>query len=79
MILLCSLQVGDASSSSSPLSFGGFGSMLRHLPRLAEGINDALERDQLSQRSLALLQVRSWLIGLLQANSKSALARPWSC
>ena len=35
--------------------------MLRHLPRLTEGINDALERDQLSRRSLALLQVRLWL------------------
>lgn len=27
------LQVGDASACQSPLSFGGFGSMLRHIPR----------------------------------------------
>ena len=34
-IRLCLAQVGDASASQSPLSFGGFGGMVRHLPRLA--------------------------------------------
>ena len=29
-------QVGDASACQSPLSFGGFGSMVRHLPRLTQ-------------------------------------------
>ncbi|GBG71150.1 hypothetical protein CBR_g8452 [Chara braunii] len=31
------LQVGDASGIQSPLSFGGFGSIARHLKRLASG------------------------------------------
>ena len=31
------LQVGDASGIQSPVSFGGFGSMTRHLGRLTHG------------------------------------------
>ncbi|MBD2773795.1 FAD-dependent oxidoreductase [Iningainema tapete] len=50
------LPVGDSSGSQSPLSFGGFGAMVRHLQRLTFGIYDALQTDQLSQKSLALLQ-----------------------
>jgi lycopene cyclase CruP len=50
------LPVGDSSASQSPLSFGGFGAMIRHLYRLTEGIQDALQTDALEQRSLALLQ-----------------------
>eukprot|EP00468_Gymnochlora_sp_CCMP2014_P003645 CAMPEP_0167755032 /NCGR_PEP_ID=MMETSP0110_2-20121227/8599_1 /TAXON_ID=629695 /ORGANISM="Gymnochlora sp., Strain CCMP2014" /LENGTH=616 /DNA_ID=CAMNT_0007640975 /DNA_START=88 /DNA_END=1936 /DNA_ORIENTATION=- len=34
--------VGDASGVQSPLSFGGFGALLRHLPRTVDGIADAL-------------------------------------
>ncbi len=51
-------QVGDASASQSPLSFGGFGTMLRHLPRLAAGVDSALATDALSRRALAVLQAR---------------------
>jgi len=50
------LPVGDSSGSQSPLSFGGFGAMVRHLKRLTFGINEALQTDQLSQKALALLQ-----------------------
>ena len=50
------LPVGDSSGSQSPLSFGGFGAMVRHLKRLTEGINEALESDLLNQNALALLQ-----------------------
>ncbi|KAK9789952.1 hypothetical protein WJX73_001292 [Symbiochloris irregularis] len=50
------LQVGDASSSSSPISFGGFGTMLRHLPRLTDGISSALQQDRLSRKHLMFLQ-----------------------
>ncbi|KAL6013719.1 hypothetical protein ACLOJK_004217 [Asimina triloba] len=32
------LQVGDASGIQSPVSFGGFGSMTRHLSRLSTGM-----------------------------------------
>lgn len=50
------LPVGDSSGGQSPVSFGGFGSMVRHLKRLTVGIQDALESDALSQNALAQLQ-----------------------
>ena len=50
------LPVGDSSGSQSPLSFGGFGAMVRHLKRLTLGIDEALTSDSLSKNSLALLQ-----------------------
>ncbi|MBE9129960.1 FAD-dependent oxidoreductase [Coleofasciculus sp. LEGE 07081] len=50
------LPVGDSSGGQSPVSFGGFGSMVRHLNRLTQGIDDALKCDALSQNALAQLQ-----------------------
>ncbi|KAK9841219.1 hypothetical protein WJX74_002056 [Apatococcus lobatus] len=50
------IQVGDAGAAQSPLSFGGFASMVRHLPRLSAGINQALRKDALDERGLGLLQ-----------------------
>ncbi|MGQ4648809.1 FAD-binding oxidoreductase [Lyngbya aestuarii] len=50
------LPVGDSSGSQSPVSFGGFGSMVRHLKRLTEGTHEALACDLLTQKSLAQLQ-----------------------
>ncbi|MEH2196527.1 MAG: FAD-binding oxidoreductase [Nostoc sp.] len=50
------LPVGDSSGSQSPLSFGGFGAMVRHLKRLTYGISEALETEQLSAKALVLLQ-----------------------
>jgi lycopene cyclase CruP len=50
------LPVGDSSGNQSPLSFGGFGAMVRHLQRLTLGIEEALKTDQLSAQSLAILQ-----------------------
>ncbi|AFW94256.1 putative oxidoreductase [Anabaena sp. 90] len=50
------LPVGDSSGNQSPLSFGGFGAMVRHLQRLTLGIAEALKTDQLSAQSLAILQ-----------------------
>ncbi|MDF5736367.1 MULTISPECIES: FAD-binding oxidoreductase [unclassified Nostoc] len=50
------LTVGDSSGSQSPLSFGGFGAMVRHLKRLTFGISEALETKQLSTKAIALLQ-----------------------
>lgn len=50
------LAVGDSSASQSPLSFGGFGAMVRHLHRLTAGIQEALQTEALERRSLALLQ-----------------------
>jgi lycopene cyclase CruP len=50
------LSIGDSSGSQSPVSFGGFGSMVRHLKRLTLGINEALQLDILNSKNLALLQ-----------------------
>jgi lycopene cyclase CruP len=50
------LAVGDSSGAQSPLSFGGFGAMLRHLERLSRGLAEALQADCLDQQDLALLQ-----------------------
>ena len=50
------LPVGDSAGGQSPVSFGGFGAMIRHLPRLTKGIDEALKVDSLKQQNLALLQ-----------------------
>lgn len=50
------LPVGDSSGAQSPLSFGGFGAMVRHLKRLTNGIDHALKSDRLSRNALNLLQ-----------------------
>jgi len=50
------LPVGDSSGIQSPVSFGGFGAMIRHLSRLTYGIAEALNADALSRNDLALLQ-----------------------
>lgn len=50
------LAVGDSSGSQSPLSFGGFGAMVRHLERLTVGIDDALRANLLSAKALGKLQ-----------------------
>ncbi|MGD1858852.1 MAG: NAD(P)/FAD-dependent oxidoreductase [Leptolyngbyaceae cyanobacterium] len=50
------LPIGDSSGSQSPLSFGGFGAMIRHLSRLTTGINESLRQDCLSAGDLGWLQ-----------------------
>lgn len=50
------LPVGDSAGGQSPVSFGGFGAMIRHLGRLTQGIDQALELDLLNHQDLALLQ-----------------------
>ncbi len=50
------LPIGDSSGTQSPVSFGGFGSMVRHLIRLTEGIDEALKGDFLSRDAIAQLQ-----------------------
>lgn len=49
------LPVGDSSGNSSPLSFGGFGAMVRHLKRLTYGIDEALRSDRMNSSDIALL------------------------
>ena len=50
------LPVGDSAGGQSPVSFGGFGAMVRHLKRLTNSINEALTLDKLSSKDLVLLQ-----------------------
>lgn len=50
------LPVGDSAGGQSPVSFGGFGAMVRHLKRLTNGIDEALKAETLHQNDLALLQ-----------------------
>lgn len=50
------LPIGDSSGSQSPLSFGGFGAMVRHLRRLTDGVDQALQAEACDRRALALLQ-----------------------
>ncbi len=50
------LHIGDSSGNQSPLSFGGFGAMVRHLHRLTNGVDALLREDMLDRASLALLQ-----------------------
>ena len=50
------LPIGDSSGSQSPVSFGGFGSMVRHLKRLTLGIEEARTADALDYKALRLLQ-----------------------
>ncbi|MBE9047058.1 FAD-binding oxidoreductase [Pleurocapsales cyanobacterium LEGE 10410] len=50
------LPVGDSAGGQSPVSFGGFGAMVRHLNRLTDGINEALTVDKLKSQDLVWLQ-----------------------
>lgn len=47
------LAVGDASGIQSPLSFGGFGALTRHLGRVGGALSEALENDCLHKDDLA--------------------------
>ncbi|XP_074312008.1 uncharacterized protein LOC141647636 isoform X2 [Silene latifolia] len=49
------LQFGDASGIQSPVSFGGFGSLTRHLERLSSGIYEAMKGSFTDSYSLSLL------------------------
>ncbi|KAK3184413.1 hypothetical protein Dsin_031699 [Dipteronia sinensis] len=49
------IQFGDASGIQSPVSFGGFGSLTRHLGRLSTGIYEAIDGDFVDSYSLSLL------------------------
>ena len=46
------IAVGDASGIQSPLSFGGFGALTRHLGRVGGAIHEALEDDCLHKDDL---------------------------
>ena len=69
------LQVGDAAGVQSPLSFGGFGALCRHLPRLESAICDALNDDLLHATELA--EINPYLPNLsMQWSMYRSIAQP---
>ncbi|KAL0311255.1 UNVERIFIED_CONTAM: hypothetical protein Sangu_2420200 [Sesamum angustifolium] len=62
-VSLDDLEFGDASGIQSPVSFGGFGSLTRHLGRLSAGIHEAINSNFLDAQSLSLLN--PYMVGLL--------------
>jgi len=47
------LHAGDASGIQSPLSFGGFGALARHLDRISGAVVEALEAEALDKKALS--------------------------
>ncbi|CAL5342374.1 hypothetical protein CsSME_00026974 [Camellia sinensis var. sinensis] len=76
------LQFGDASGIQSPVSFGGFGSLTRHLGRLSAGIYEAINGDLLDSHNLSLLNPympnlsASWLFQRAMSAKKQSNVSP---
>jgi len=70
------LSIGDASAVQSPISFGGFCAMLRHLPRLSCGLNRALRADALDREDLRRLTPYLPNLGSAWMSSAAMTARP---
>ncbi|KAK6120626.1 hypothetical protein DH2020_045621 [Rehmannia glutinosa] len=76
------LQFGDASGIQSPVSFGGFGSLTRHLGRLSAGIHEAVNSNFLDAHSLSLLNPympnlsASWLFQRAMSAKKQSNVSP---
>eukprot|EP00252_Welwitschia_mirabilis_P000908 TRINITY_DN10900_c0_g1_i3.p1 TRINITY_DN10900_c0_g1~~TRINITY_DN10900_c0_g1_i3.p1 ORF type:complete len:620 (+),score=92.88 TRINITY_DN10900_c0_g1_i3:240-1862(+) len=76
------LQVGDASGIQSPVSFGGFGSLTRHLSRLSNGIYEAISADLLDSKNLSLLNPympnlsTAWLFQKAMTASQNPIMSP---
>ncbi|TMW98304.1 hypothetical protein EJD97_004223 [Solanum chilense] len=76
------LQFGDASGIQSPVSFGGFGSLTRHLGRLTTGIYEALEGNFVDSKSLSMLNPympnlsSSWLFQRAMSAKKQSNVPP---
>ncbi|KAL8189197.1 hypothetical protein R6Q57_028763 [Mikania cordata] len=76
------LQFGDASGIQSPVSFGGFGSLTRHLGRLSNGIHEAVSGNLLDSDNLSLLNPympnlsASWLFQRAMSARKQAGVPP---
>lgn len=49
------LAIGDASGIQSPLSFGGFGAITRHLSRISGALSEALDHDLLHKNDLGMI------------------------
>ena len=49
------LAVGDASGIQSPLSFGGFGSLTRHISRITNALDEATQYNLIAAKDLSLI------------------------
>ncbi|KAG5545617.1 hypothetical protein RHGRI_017939 [Rhododendron griersonianum] len=80
--LMPNYQFGDASGIQSPVSFGGFGSLTRHLGRLSAGIYEAINGDLLDSNNLSLLNPympnlsASWLFQRAMSAKKESNVSP---
>jgi len=76
------MQIGDAGGLQSPLSFGGFGAITRHLGRLSDAVEAALAADALSRAQLSLInpyQANLRAAWLFQASMRPPVQRDaWS-
>jgi len=70
------LQIGDASGIQSPLSFGGFGAMTRHMRRLDKAIHEALAADALDKGSLGLIHAYNPSLSSAWMMQKAMSLRP---
>ena len=70
------LSIGDASAIQSPLSFGGFCAMLRHLPRLTRGVDVALATGRLRRHDLSCLTPYLPNLGTSWMSVSAMTARP---
>ena len=68
------MQIGDAGGLQSPLSFGGFGAITRHIGRLTRAVEGALEADAL--RKDALSKINPYQANLRAAWLFQASMRP---
>ncbi|KAL3150418.1 hypothetical protein ABBQ32_000255 [Trebouxia sp. C0010 RCD-2024] len=65
------VHIGDASGNRSALSFAGFGAIARHLRRLTNGLEGALDAGVFSKQALQLLQPHSPAISITAAMQQS--------
>ncbi|HYE65833.1 MAG TPA: hypothetical protein VD966_09620 [Pyrinomonadaceae bacterium] len=68
------MLIGDATGPSSPLTFCGFGSYVRHLQRLTHLTNLALDADLLDARSLS--EINAYEPRVAQTASLAEFLRP---
>lgn len=57
-------QIGDASGIQSPLSFGGFGAMTRHLRRLTGAVTEAVQVRSCERPHLHITLVMQHLLSM---------------
>ena len=70
------LHCGDASGIQSPLSFGGFGALTRHLERLSDGVGEALAVEKVDKASLSAINPYMPNLAATWMFQRSMSARP---